>query len=56
MRSARAFAWVAATTLFVALGGVSSAFAQTGAPQVKTLHVAFPVAETGFDPQATSDL
>ncbi len=26
------------------------------APMVKTLHVAFPVAETGFDPQATSDL
>ncbi|HLW12158.1 MAG TPA: ABC transporter substrate-binding protein [Casimicrobiaceae bacterium] len=25
-------------------------------PLVRTLHVAFPVAETGFDPQATSDL
>ena len=31
------------------------AVAQTAA-SVKTLHVAFPVAETGFDPQATSDL
>ena len=27
-----------------------------GSGLVKTLHVAFPVAETGFDPQATSDL
>ena len=26
------------------------------APAPRTLHVAFPVAETGFDPQATSDL
>ena len=25
-------------------------------PSPRTLHVAFPVAETGFDPQATSDL
>jgi len=56
MRSARASASLAAIALFVALGGVSSAFAQAGAPQVQTLHVAFPVAETGFDPQATSDL
>jgi ABC-type transport system substrate-binding protein len=55
MRSARALAWVA-ITLFLALGGDSSAFSQAGAPQLKTLHVAFPVAETGFDPQATSDL
>jgi ABC-type transport system substrate-binding protein len=31
------------------------AVAQTATP-VKTLHIAFPVAETGFDPQATSDL
>ena len=31
--------------------------AQTGtASSPRTLHVAFPVAETGFDPQATSDL
>ena len=31
--------------------------AQTGTtPSPRTLHVAFPVAETGFDPQATSDL
>ena len=31
--------------------------AQTAtAPAPRTLHVAFPVAETGFDPQATSDL
>jgi len=56
MRRAGPFAWVAAIALFVALGGVSNALAQAGAPQVKTLHVAFPVAETGFDPQATSDL
>jgi ABC-type transport system substrate-binding protein len=33
------------------------ATAQTGTtPAPRTLHVAFPVAETGFDPQATSDL
>ena len=30
--------------------------ANTGNPLVRTLRVAFPVAETGFDPQATSDL
>jgi oligopeptide transport system substrate-binding protein len=30
--------------------------APASGPVVKTLHVAFPVAETGFDPQATSDL
>ena len=39
---------------------IASALAQPRAPAtaplVKTLHVAFPVAETGFDPQATSDL
>jgi ABC-type transport system substrate-binding protein len=38
-------------------GCVPPAVAQTGAAStLKTLHVAFPVAETGFDPQATSDL
>ena len=56
MRRERAFLSLAAIAWFVALGGVSTAFAQAGAAQVKTLHVAFPVAETGFDPQATSDL
>jgi len=30
--------------------------ANAGNPLVRTLRVAFPVAETGFDPQATSDL
>ncbi|HEY7787583.1 MAG TPA: ABC transporter substrate-binding protein [Casimicrobiaceae bacterium] len=30
--------------------------ANRSAPLVTTLHVAFPVSETGFDPQATSDL
>jgi len=37
--------------------GTSIAGAQTAShPGIKTLRVAFPVAETGFDPQATSDL
>ena len=49
-----------ASTLVVAALFSAVAFAQQRtAPQqanVKTLHVAFPVAETGFDPQATSDL
>ena len=39
---------------------VATALAQSrapaGAPLARTLHVAFPVSETGFDPQATSDL
>jgi ABC-type transport system substrate-binding protein len=52
----RAFASLAAIALLVALGDPGRAYAQSGAPQPKTLHVAFPVAETGFDPQATSDL
>jgi oligopeptide transport system substrate-binding protein len=30
--------------------------AQAAADPAKVLHVAFPVAETGFDPQASSDL
>jgi oligopeptide transport system substrate-binding protein len=43
--------------LVACIGCVLPAAAQTGATStVKTLHVAFPVAETGFDPQATSDL
>src|SRR5512141_751179 len=49
-----------ASTLVVAALFTAVTFAQQRAsPQpanVKTLHVAFPVSETGFDPQATSDL
>jgi len=33
----------------------SASFAIAAAPSTKTLHVAFPVAETGFDPQAAGD-
>ena len=45
-------AWIAgfATPAF------AQARAQANTAPAKTLHVAFPVAETGFDPQATSDL
>jgi len=43
--------------LVACVGCVLPAAAQTGATStLRTLHVAFPVAETGFDPQATSDL
>src|SRR5437868_13534077 len=46
---------------FVVLAGALSAVASaqtkpSWADPAKTLRVAFPVAETGFDPQATSDL
>src|SRR5438270_12409157 len=46
---------------FVVLAGALSAAASaqtkpSWADPAKTLRVAFPVAETGFDPQATSDL
>src|SRR5689334_14264774 len=34
---------------------ISASFAIAAAPSTKTLHVAFPVAETGFDPQAAGD-
>ena len=56
VRMSYAFASLAAIALFVAIGGLEHVYAQAGAAQPKTLHVAFPVAETGFDPQATSDL
>jgi len=43
------------TILLLALG-VATAHAATWADPGKTLRVMFPVAETGFDPQGTSDL
>ena len=43
---------VAASCAFIAFAAGSA----TAADMSKTLRVAFPVAETGFDPQATSDL
>ena len=41
-----------AVALLVALA--STGFAQS--PATKTLRVAFPIAETGFDPQAAGDI
>ena len=51
--------WRRIAGLVVLAGALSAASAQTKpswADPAKTLRVAFPVAETGFDPQATSDL
>jgi len=57
----RRFACVAVALLavwpaWVASPALAQARAQSPAAHVKTLRIAFPVAETGFDPQATSDL
>jgi ABC-type oligopeptide transport system substrate-binding subunit len=41
--------------LVVALCALALAAAAHAADMRKTLHVAFPVAESGFDPQAISD-
>jgi ABC-type transport system substrate-binding protein len=49
----RAFAAAFVATLVLAHG---AAIAQKHADPAKVLRVSFPVAETGFDPQATSDL
>ena len=56
-RGFAAIALVASAAWFLALA-CAPAQAQTraGGALAKTLRVAFPVAETGFDPQATSDL
>ena len=55
----RGRALVRAAVVVCALA-VATALAQSrapaSAPLARTLHVAFPVSETGFDPQATSDL
>ena len=45
-------AWPFALAVIVGLAATAGAFA---ADMRKTLHVAFPVAETGFDPQAIGD-
>jgi peptide/nickel transport system substrate-binding protein len=55
MRGLRAFVGVVTVALAVALTAAADAQPRATAI-VKTLHVAFPVGETGFDPQATSDL
>ncbi len=48
-------AFVAAVALAAALGAVPAVGQPKWADPAKTLRVMFPVAETGFDPQATSD-
>ena len=44
-------AWLACAVIALPVAAQSAT-----APAPRTLRVAFPVAETGFDPQATSDL
>ena len=57
MIARRIFAVAAALVVAASLDALPAAAQSRGANAlVKTLHVAFPVAETGFDPQATSDL
>jgi peptide/nickel transport system substrate-binding protein len=47
---------LAAGIACAALPALAQPRAAPAAPVVKTLRVAFPIAESGFDPQATSDL
>jgi ABC-type transport system substrate-binding protein len=47
---------VVATTLAFTAHALAQGPVPSGGAPPKILHVAFPVSETGFDPQATSDL
>ena len=46
----------AGIALFASLVAALAPVASAQGPSAKTLHVAFPVAETGFDPQAAGDI
>ena len=46
----------AGIALFASLVAALAPVASAQGPSAKTLHVAFPIAETGFDPQAAGDI
>src|SRR5512134_1154972 len=56
VRRPRALTHLALAACAAAVLATAAAAAQKWADPAKVLRVTFPVAETGFDPQATSDL
>ena len=56
MRRRRALKRLALAALAAAVVAAAPVAAQKWADPGKVLRVTFPIAETGFDPQATSDL